>query len=339
MNRFMKTLAGVAFALAGAAPALAEGTEVAVAPAFARPAERSAAAAKAMLLGATRAGQRLVAVGERGTVLLSDDEGRTWRQATAVPVQATLTGVSFVDARNGWAVGHWGVVLHTRDGGDTWALQRRDVEVDQPLLAVQFVDAQRGLAVGLWSLMLRTEDGGATWQPQSLPRAAGEKKTDLNLYGLFAGPDGALYAAAEQGRLLRTRDVGTTWEVLDTGYRGSLWTGLALPDGTLLVGGLRGTVLRSADGGQHWQPGRSDARSSVTGLARLSDGSLVASALDGVALTSSDGGASFVAVQRADRLALTGVIVNRCGQAVLLSREGPVPAPVCAADPRATAKH
>ena len=44
---------------------------------------------------AGRAGNRLVAVGERGTILLSDD-GQAWRQVPS-PVSVGLTGVSFGD--------------------------------------------------------------------------------------------------------------------------------------------------------------------------------------------------------------------------------------------------
>ena len=72
----------------------------------------SAKAERAVLLGLARAGQRLVAVGERGIVLLSDDNGQRWRQAQ-VPVSVSLTAVQFVDDRRGWAVGHLGVVLHS----------------------------------------------------------------------------------------------------------------------------------------------------------------------------------------------------------------------------------
>ena len=61
----------------------------------------------------------VVAVGERGHVLVSGDEGRSWRQAD-VPSRALLTGVFMHDARLGWAVGHDEVVLRTRDGGLTW---------------------------------------------------------------------------------------------------------------------------------------------------------------------------------------------------------------------------
>ena len=70
----------------------------------------------------TRAGDRLVAVGQRGHVVVSSDGGATWKQAQ-VPVSSDLVAVYFVDAKQGWAVGHDGVILHTADGGEYWELQ------------------------------------------------------------------------------------------------------------------------------------------------------------------------------------------------------------------------
>ncbi|MEX5503709.1 YCF48-related protein, partial [Pseudomonas putida] len=90
---------------------------------LAQPALRGPQALRAVLQDVARAGTRLVSVGERGVVLLSDDNGASWRQAKAVPVSVTLTAVQFVDARNGWTVGHAGVVLHSEDGGEHWTLQ------------------------------------------------------------------------------------------------------------------------------------------------------------------------------------------------------------------------
>lgn len=286
------------------------------------PADARASAAASMMLAAARAGRRIVAVGERGTVLWSDDDGTTFRQADAVPVSVTLTDVSFADEQHGWAVGHAGVVLYTADAGRTWVLQRSDLARDQPLLAVRFSDANRGVAVGLWSLVLVTQDGGKEWRPVALPAASGGGGTDVNLYGLFAARDGRLFACAEQGRVLRSADGGHSWQVLETGYRGSLWAGLELADGTLLVGGLRGTLLRSRDGGSSWTPVQTGIQSSITGLTQLPDGRVLASALDGVVLVSA-GDLNFKALQSVDRLAYTAVMATASGKPLLLSRSGP----------------
>ena len=83
---------------------------------------RAQGAEHSVLLDVVKTGNRLVAVGERGVVVLSDDGGRTWRQAS-VSTSVTLTSVQFASLKAGWAVGHSGVVVHTEDGGETWTRQ------------------------------------------------------------------------------------------------------------------------------------------------------------------------------------------------------------------------
>lgn len=283
----------------------------------------STAATLAPMLGATRADQRIVAVGDFGTVLLSDDEGKTFRQSPKMPVSSTLTAVSFADGKNGWAVGHWGAILHTADGGESWEIQRLDTQEDRPLFSVHFFNAEEGVAVGLWSLVLKTQDGGKTWNPVELPTPPDGGRADRNLFRLFANAQGSLFVAAERGLVLRSDDRGQTWRYLQTGYKGSFWSGLALTDGTLLVAGLRGTIYRSRDDGKTWQPVVSGSKSSVTDLVQ-SGPRIVASALDGVLLESDDGGASFSWKQRDDRLSLTALVATGNGQALRFSKHGVV---------------
>lgn len=286
-----------------------------------KPATQVAHAGTASLLGATRAGDRLVAVGDHGVVMLSDDGGRQWRQARSVPVDSTLTSVSFTDARQGWAAGHWGVILHTEDGGESWAVQRSATGEDRPLFALHMLDATHGVAVGLWSLVLVTEDGGKRWNPVTLAPPEGARKADLNLLSLFATGQGVLYATAEKGMLLRSADQGRHWSYLSTGYKGSFWTGVALPGGELLAAGLRGSLYRSTDEGRHWSRIDSHSESSITQL--LVQGEQVAGVgLDGLRLQSQDSGASFKTEVRPDHLGLTAGVVNAQGQLVLLSRQG-----------------
>jgi photosystem II stability/assembly factor-like uncharacterized protein len=287
-------------------------------------AEHFSAATTAQILAATRVGPRIVAVGDHGVVLLSDDAGRTYRQARTVPVSSTLTAVSFADDRTGWAVGHWGAIVKTTDGGETWTLQRSDTSVDQPLFSVYFKDAREGWAVGLWSLMLHTTDGGTTWSTVKLPPPPGQKKADRNLYAVFADGKGDLFVACEQGRVIRSTDGGSSWTYAETGYAGSFWTGVALRDGVLLVGGLRGTIYRSTDGGGAWQRAQTSFRSSVTDIVQGADRRVVAVGLDGVSLESRDEGVSFTGQQRPDRTALTAVVDVGTGAPVLFSTNGPI---------------
>ncbi len=283
-------------------------------------------AAQAMVLASALAGSRLVAVGDHGVVLLSDDGGRTHRQARSVPVDVTLTSVAFSDVRNGWAAGHAGVILHTADGGETWTLQRKDLQEDRPLFAVHFFDAAHGVAVGLWSLVLTTDVGGATWRKVDLAPPEGARKADLNLLGLFTDARGRLFAAAEKGNVLRSDDQGRSWTYLPTGYQGSFWTGAATPDGTLLAAGLRGSLYRSGDDGRTWQRVETHSQSSITAL-QARGSTVVGAGLDGLVLRSADSGASFATEVRPDRLALTSVVAGAGTPDrpdVFYSRQGPV---------------
>jgi photosystem II stability/assembly factor-like uncharacterized protein len=280
------------------------------------------AAAREMMQAVVRAGKRFVAVGDHGIVLLSDDEGKTFRQAKSVPVNAMLNSVVFVDESHGWAVGHWGAIVATVDGGETWQLQRVDTANDRPLFAVHFDDARNGVAVGLWSLVMTTSDGGAHWQPVTLPTPPDGGRADRNLLGIFADAKGTWYVVAERGMILSSLDRGTTWTYQDTGYKGSFWTGVALADGTLLAGGLRGSVYRSANGGNSWSAVDTGSKSSITAFGVV-DGKLLAVGLDGTLLQSPDYGRTFKLLPSAGRSSFTGVVDTGNGNALLVSETGP----------------
>jgi photosystem II stability/assembly factor-like uncharacterized protein len=131
------------------------------------PAPRSAEPAKlainSLLIDVAAAGKRLVAVGDRGHVLFSDDAGKNWSQAKQVPSQALLTGVCFFDAQHGLAVGHDETILSTSDAGNTWSLTHYAPEKQQPLLDVWCGEGGHALAVGAYSSMYESRDKGASW--------------------------------------------------------------------------------------------------------------------------------------------------------------------------------
>lgn len=301
MNRlafsFLLTRRGV---LRGAAGTLLAAPVLTQAAGVSGPLQRAATVlrdpARAALTGLAQAGQRLVAVGERGAVLLSDDAGAHWRQAKAVPVSVTLTAVQFVTPLLGWALGHQGVVLHSRDGGETWQRQLDGADIakliqqaaqasgdakaqteaqrlvdegaDKPLLALHFADERTGWVVGAFNLALRTQDGGKTWQSVNLrlPNPKG-----AHLYALHRAGD-VLLIAGEQGLLLHSRDGGERFERVTTPYSGSFFGVTQETSGAWLVAGLRGNVLRSSDGGQHWAALASPIPASVTAMLRDAQG-------------------------------------------------------------------
>jgi len=294
--------------------AVAAAPAVATPAALAEPALISPKALGAATLAVARAGERLVAAGERGTVLWSDDGGKTWQQAR-VPVRAGLTALRFVDARHGWAAGHLGVILKTDDGGKTWSLQldgqraaqamlaaatddasrraaQRLVEegADKPWFDLEAIDAQRAIAVGAYGLAMATRDGGRTWDPLPL-RAVNPR--GLHLYGVRA-VGGHWVIAGEQGLLLRSSDDGATFSALASPYKGSFFGLLSTRSGALLAYGLRGSVYRSGDAGASWDKVELGTPVSLqAGLERADRGELALLAQNGELFVSTDDGHRF----------------------------------------------
>lgn len=280
----------------------------AVGEALGRPALAARAPARAVLHGAATAGTRLVAVGERGIIVLSDDGGTSWRQAP-VPVSVTLTAVCFADAKHGIAVGHAGVVLVTADGGETWtrrldgrriaeieiaaaqargdaaalkaAERLRDDGPDKPLLDLLVFDARRAIVVGAYGMALATGDGGQTWTSW---RDRLDNPRERHLYAIRHRGQ-RIVIAGEQGVVLQSLDSGAHFSRLVLPYAGSFFT-LELPaDKVILVAGLRGNAWRSDDAGAHWQALTSPVPASFTASALRADGSVLLANQAGMLLT------------------------------------------------------
>jgi photosystem II stability/assembly factor-like uncharacterized protein len=333
----MARLAALLLAVASAASA-APGTPSEAPAALAAPALHSPKALNAAMLAVTHAGPRLVAVGERGTVLLSDDGAKSWRQAS-VPVQVTLTAVRFVDARNGWAVGHLGVILKSDDGGETWVKQLDGVQAakavaasgdersrrfaeegpDKPFFDLDFIDAKHGFAVGAYNLAFVTRDGGVHWTPM-LARLPNPKS--LHLYGVRATA-GHVYIAGEQGLLLASSDGGANFDALPVAYKGSYFGLLAARSGALIAYGLRGNAWRSADQGASWTRLETGLQASISAALELDGGELTLLAQTGELLRSRDEGRSFTkTAPSGGPLPAAGVAATADGAFVIASLRG-----------------
>jgi len=266
-------------------------------------------AEKAPILAATHSLKRVVAVGDFGVVILSDD-GKTFRQAKTVPTRSLLTSVFFI-AQRGWAVGHDGTVITTSDGGENWQVLREEPGKDRVLLSVWFENLQHGFVVGQFGLVMETTDGGKTWNERRLIEG---ESGDKHFQHIFPAGGGLVLIVAEAGAILRSEDSGATWQMVQTDNRGSFWTGLALTDGTLLVAGMRGHIYRSADRGLSWKEVPSNTQQSLTGLVQDKDGTVLVAGLSGTVLSSKDQGQSFTASVLTDRSNLTAIVNGPAGE-------------------------
>ena len=139
------------------------------------------------------AGSRLVAVGAAGLLILSDDNGVTWRQVP-MPVSVTLTDVRFTDERTGWAVGHAGAALRTDDAGEHWSVLLDGTRAAQATLAAaqdaNATDDARDRAIAAAGVLVRTDPD----RPFLLIQARGHPTQRL------LGADGMAVESADGGR-------------------------------------------------------------------------------------------------------------------------------------------
>lgn len=258
-------------------------------------------AAQSLLLGVTRAGDRLIAVGERGVVLLSDDNGMSWRQAR-VPVSVTLTSVRFVSDRRGWATGHSGVLLQTTDGGETWSKQldgtriakivldgelakgaaadpkelaeaRRLVEEgpDKPLLDVLFLSPQVGFIAGAYGLLLRTDDEGRTWAPwqSRVPNVEGRHLNRM------MSANGGIYIVGERGAAYFSGDGGNSFMELKSPYTGSFFGAVVASGEAVIIYGLRGNAYLVSGLGNRWEKINASSPATFSASVRLASGETI----------------------------------------------------------------
>ena len=298
-----------------------------------RDAEHARLAAHSLLIGLAAAGERLVAVGDRGVVVLSDDKGRSWVQAELVPTQALLTGVCFFDAQHGLAVGHDEVILETADAGRSWQRTHYAPEAQQPLLDVWCGASGHAIAIGAYSTYLTSDDAGATWtarkftpaphpgesgargaqptKPAAVSASAPQEESaggGYHLNRIVAATPTRLYIAAEAGHLYRSDDAGASWLTLTSPYRGSFFGVLPLEGDAVLAFGLRGNLYRSDDAGASWQRIDTGTVQLLDGAARFDTGGVAVVGLSGVLLVSHDDGHSFTLDQQSDYTGLSAAV-------------------------------
>ena len=267
-----------------------------------------------LLLDAARAGKRIVAVGERGHIVLSDDGGGSWRQVTS-PTQSTLTALYFLGEKTGWAVGHDSVILKSDDGGSSWRQVHFLPDEQKPLLDVWFSDELNGYAMGAYGLYMESSNGGISWQQRKIF----DGDTHINaLASIPTSAGGMLFIAGEAGTLLRSDDAGKTWQPLSSAYQGSFFGILSLSDDSLLAFGLRGNVFRSGDAGTTWNAVESGTQATLMGGLVSADGRVVLVGQGGVMLVSQDQGKSFHLRNHASGKALAAVLPAEKGKDELL---------------------
>jgi photosystem II stability/assembly factor-like uncharacterized protein len=196
------------------------------------------------LLGVAIGPGRALVVGQSGVILMRDATG-AW-QAVASGTEERLFAVDVNAGGVAVAVGAFGKILRSADGGVSWssvAPSWTEGYTDQGL-EPHLYDVKVGpdgviTCVGEFGLILRSTDGGLGW--------AVLHKGDASLFALDLRGDGVGYAVGQGGAILRTTDGGATWVDVPSGSTANLLGVRSAADGRVLVSAMR-DMLASDDG-------------------------------------------------------------------------------------------
>jgi photosystem II stability/assembly factor-like uncharacterized protein len=292
-------------------------------------------AATSLLLDIAAAGERLVAVGERGHILYSGDGGESWTQAQ-VPTSVMLTRVFFLNERTGWAVGHDGNILLSTDGGVNWTLQRDGV-TDQAQINEGRVARARGRLAELKERLPPVPEDGREALLEALEQAQLELETALEILDepVYAPPlmdiwfadESRGWASGAYGVLLHTANGGRDWG--DWSHKAGNpdelhFNGVAGDgEGNLYLASEWGYVFRSGNGGETWYPMETGYEGSFFGVVvDPATGSAFAYGLLGTVYRSTDGGESWDPLDTGIRASLFGAAGDGRGSLVFVGQNG-----------------
>ncbi|HZP42182.1 MAG TPA: YCF48-related protein [Candidatus Binatia bacterium] len=208
----------------------------------------------------------------------------------AALVRDNLYGVKALGDTEAWAVGNFGTIVHTTDGGRTWQL--RESGTTNPLFSVDFADAAHGWVVGTEAVIFHTADAGRTWIRQRTP--IGREKP---LFKVAALDPATAWVVGDWGAIAVTHDGGATWE------------DRSLPDDVVLydvtfpdrrhgfIAGEFGTLLATADGGVTWEKRNVGLEKTLFGIGFADAERGWAVGIDGLIVRTVDGGRTW-SVQR-----------------------------------------
>lgn len=299
------------------------------------------------LLDVERAGDHVVAIGQRGHVIkaslndikskdyafdsdkICDRSSKEWRlwQQQAFPTRINLNAASFPTASNGWAVGHDAVITTTKDGGATWTIQYKNPELEKPIIDILFTDTQNGYAVGAYGLFLQTSDGGRSWdfinddEVLFIDDEYGDAD-DFHLNSITQLGDGTLFVAGELGVLYRKAPGEDAWEKLQGEYEGSYFGAIPYGKEGIIVHGLRGNVWVSRDRGDNWEQMDTGSTSTLLASAALWNGELIIAGVKGTVFVTEGGGRRLREVENPNNGAITGILPIAVDRVVLTTDKG-----------------
>ncbi len=263
-----------------------------------------------------------------------------------MPTSANLVSLKFLDDKNGWATGHMGIILNTKDGGETWTEQLDGIQAAQMAVkAVEGSDDERaikeanylvsdgpdkpffdmdmqanghGIAIGAFNLAFVTHNFGKTWQYLS-PKI--DNKFNRHLHQVNKVNSGYV-VFGEQGLVLHSNDNAQTFTSLTSPYAGTWFGMLETSNGSWVAFGLKGNAYISRDQGINWSKIQTNTETSISAAAELSDGTLILATQAGELVAGTSNSDSYKIIQQLHGFPITGIVESASGDLIVTGLRG-----------------
>ncbi len=192
-------------------------------------------------------GNRIWMTGDRGQILSSDDNGRSW-QSSFIIKRLEPTGLLFFDQETGLMSSRYeskygSSFFRTTDGGKTWEFDDRSTD----WISIHGMErvGDHVWMFGYGGAIYYSGDRGETWETQSKGAIGGEELVAISFADQLHG-----YAVTEDGLLMRTQDGGDFWELREFYEFDTRCTDISAPSpDSVWISTAAGYMLLSTDGG------------------------------------------------------------------------------------------
>lgn len=226
-----------------------------------------------------------------------------------------IYGMDF-EGVNGIAVGAFGVMLTTADGGSTW--QKTEKQATQSALFSVVRKSGQCLASGQMGLILRSSDC-KMWE-------AIKPVSDARLLAIDVNQQGKAVSVGGFGAILVSSNWGKTWNVVDAPWKAilgqnaepHLYAAHINDAGVITIAGEFGLVIQSIDAGKNWKT-LHKGDYSLFGMQVTDDGQIYAVGQQGVIIKSANNGSSWSPINVGSKALLTGIWVSKDTKTVVIT--------------------
>ncbi|NOS86861.1 MAG: T9SS type A sorting domain-containing protein [Ignavibacteria bacterium] len=184
-----------------------------------------------------------------GSFFKSTDSGLNWFQTGSFDL-FDQGGLFFIDENTGYSAGHsyssFGHIRKTTNGGINWT--ETNVDSIDMLNDIKFLNSFTGFTCGYYisqemnnGAVGITTDQGITWSFQNLPVG--------KIFELSIADSNTVYACCENGKILKSTDVGQNWQVYQSCYSDYIVSLDFINQNTGYAVGYWGTIIKTTDGG------------------------------------------------------------------------------------------